>query len=279
MKKQTKSPIKKQKGAKEEVVEEKLRINKFISHNSKYSRREADKLIADGRVKIGHKVIIDPSTQIGPEDNVFIDSNFLKRKDESQYTVIVYNKLKGELVTKKDPMGRKTIYDTLPSKYSDFIPVGRLDFASEGLILLTDSPKVASALMHSDLERMYKVKIKGNITTAMKDAMTHGIEIKFSSKGAHERSKIENITFAPFVGFTVLKDAPTYSKLKVIISEGLNRELRRFFAHFDREVSDLKRLEYGGISLNNLPSGKSRFLTKDEYKSLHFYLNEQSKSE
>lgn len=253
---------------------EAVRINKFISHNTKYSRREADKLIADGRVKIGHKPITDPATFVAQEDNIFIDGNFIKRKSEDQYTVIVYNKPKGELVTKSDPLGRKTIYDTLPSKYKHYIPIGRLDFASEGLILLTDSPKIASILMHSELERMYKVKIKGNINNAITSAMNSGIEIKYSTKGAHAKSTIENMTFAPFVRYTILKDAPTYSKLKVVIAEGQNRELRRFFAHFERDVTDLKRLEYGGVSLNNLPEGKCRFLSKDEYKSLHTYLKE-----
>lgn len=140
--------------------------------------------------------------------------------------------------------------------------------------MLTDSPDIATALMHSELERMYKVKIKGNITNTIKQAMESGIEIIGSKKGAHRENKIENISFAPFVAFSILKDSPTFSKLKIILSEGLNRELRRFFAHFDREVVDLKRLEYGGISLNNLPSGKWRFLSKNEYKSLHSYMKD-----
>lgn len=258
---------------KHEEKQEKTRLNKFLSHNTKYSRREADELIKNGRVKIGQKVVVDMGYMIGGEDKVFVDGVFIKeRKNES--TVIVYNKLKGELVTKKDPMGRKTIYDTLPDGFKHFVPIGRLDFASEGLLLLTDSPEIASVLMHSDLQRMYKVKIKGNVTNSIKSAMESGIEIIGSKKGAHSESKIENISFAPFVGFNILKDSATFSKLKVIIAEGLNRELRRFFAHFDREVVDLKRLEFGGISLNNLPSGKWRFLSKNEYKSLHSFMKE-----
>ena len=252
---------------------EKTRINKFISHNSKYSRREADELIKSRRVKIGQKIIDDLSFAVDDNDKVYIDGVFIKPK-KSEMTVIAYNKEKGELVTKKDPMGRKTIYDSLPNGFSHFVPIGRLDFASEGLILLTDSPEIASVLMHGSLERVYKVKIKGNVSHQITEAMMNGVDIVNSKKGAHKESKIENLTFSPFSKYTILKDAPTFSKLKIAICEGLNREIRRFFAHFDRDVVDLKRLEYGGISLNNLPNGKWRYLSKKEYKDLHAYLKD-----
>jgi len=249
-----------------------MRLNKFISHNTPYSRREADKLIQEGRVKIGHKVVKEPYYDVKIGDRVFIDGKPVKQK--KGYTVIVYNKPKGELVSKKDDRGRKTIYESLPAKFRSFIPVGRLDFASEGLLLLTDSPKVAQVLMESDLPRIYNVKIKGSVTPEMEAAMQEGLELEDAKAGGHEKSEISSMSFAPFYAYRIEKNAPTYSKLKVALTEGKNREIRRFFAHFGKDVVDLKRVEYGWIKLNALPSGKSRYLSKKEYAKLHQFLKE-----
>ncbi len=249
--------------------EDGVRLNKFLSHNTKYSRREADELIKNGHVKIKGKVVTDLSTRVKKGDKVFLRGRFVHRKNE--FTVLVYNKQKGELVTKKDDRGRKTIFDNLSKRYHHFLPVGRLDFASEGLLLLTDSPKVATALMESNLERVYYLKIKGTLTPAMEEAMKNGLYAEDATAGAHDKSEITSMEFAPFLWYKVQKESGGYTKLKVAISEGKNRELRRFFAYFGSEVVDLKRVEFGGISLDIAP-GKKRFLTKSEYHSLHTFL-------
>ena len=257
--------------------DEGIRLNKFISHNTKYSRREADRLIAEGQVEVNGKKVTDLATKVSRDDKVKVKGRPVKPRPLHEMTVIVYHKPKGELVTKKDPRGRKTIYDSLPKKFTHFVPVGRLDFASEGLLLLTDNPKVADMLMRSDLERVYNLKIRGSITPAMEKAMQEGIKIK-GKKGAHEKSEIEEMEFAPFYAYQILKNEPNYSKIRVAITEGKNRELRRFFGHFDREVVDLHRVSYGGISLNNLPKGKTRYLTQREYDDLHRFIKAQSES-
>jgi 23S rRNA pseudouridine2605 synthase len=190
------------------------------------------------------------------------------------YTVIVYNKPKGEIVSKKDPQGRRIIFDSLDKKYKHFMPIGRLDYSSEGLILLTDSVDVANKLMHSKLERIYKIKVNGEIHKKVEEAMLNGLELEDATTGAHEKSKIKSMNFEPFIAYQIISNNKNFSKLKVAIAEGKNRELRRFFGHFGLEVMDLKRFEFGGISLNNLPTGKSRYLTKDEYKDLRLFLNE-----
>ncbi len=255
-----------------------MRLNKFIAHYSTYSRREADAAILKGAVKIGGKVEDNPATQVDERHaEVYVHGKKVSPKDI--ITVIAYNKRKGELVTKKDPRGRKTIYDTLDHKYRHFIPVGRLDFATEGLLLLTDSSVVATVLMNSDLERVYKVKIKGPVTEAMEEAMKKGMELKDASAGAHSLSKVTSMTFAPFAAYRIEKNSDNYSILKVGITEGQNRELRRFFAHFGAEVADLKRLSYGGIELNNLPDGKTRFLTRSEYTSVRDYVDQVTKTD
>lgn len=253
-----------------------MRLNKFIAHYSTYSRREADKVIQDGYVRVNGEIEENPATQVDEKaDVVYVSGKQVSRQEK--YTVIVYNKPKGELVTKNDPKGRKTIYDTLGKQFKHFIPVGRLDFASEGLLLLTDASHVATALMESDLERRYKIKIKGEVTAEMEHAMLNGMFVEDATAGGHSHSKITSMEFKPFLGYKVQKNTHNYSILKVAISEGKNRELRRFFAHFDAEVADLKRVSFAEVELNNLPTGKTRFLTRSEYSALFTFLKAEEK--
>ncbi|MCT7911592.1 rRNA pseudouridine synthase [Arcobacter lacus] len=274
MKKETKKSITKVEEPKFELI----RLNKFLSHNSNYSRREADKLIEEGKIRVNNKVVTDLATKVKSTDKVEIGKKLIKEEKNKLYTVIVYNKPKGEIVSKKDPQGRKTIYDGLEHKYKHFLSVGRLDYSSEGLLLLSDSVDIVNALMHSDLERVYKIKLNGVITPAVEQAMQSGITIEDATSGAYKGTKIKSMSFAPFLAYDIQTNGTKHSKIKVVINEGKNRELRRFFAHFNLDVLDLKRLEYGGISLNNLPTGKSRYLTKEEYKNLRIFMNEDDRS-
>jgi 23S rRNA pseudouridine2605 synthase len=189
--------------------------------------------------------------------------------------MVVYNKPKGSLVTKKDDRGRTTIYHLLPGKFRHFIPVGRLDFASEGLLFLTDNPKVADTLMRSNLPRVYNIKIDKPLTPDIVKAMREGLVIKDSKAGAHKKSKIKDMVIAPFESFELRGESRKYTKLRVTITEGKNRELRRFFAHFGADVLDLKRVAFWEIELNNLPTNKTRYFTKKEYEKLHKFLKEQ----
>ena len=104
--------------------------------------------------------------------------------------------------------------------------------------------------------------------------MMNGLELEDASAGAHEKSKIKSMHFSPFNRYQIISNGEKFSKIKVALSEGKNRELRRFFSHFGLDVMDLKRLDFGGVTLNNLPTGKSRYLTKEEYRNLRFFLNE-----
>lgn len=247
-----------------------MRLNKYISHNTKYSRREADELIKASHVKINGKVISELSTQVSEEDKVRIKDKQIFKK--TKFSMIIYNKKKGELVSKKDDRGRTTIYDSLPKRFSHYLSVGRLDYASEGLLLLTDAAAIASALMKSDIERMYYLKITGEVTQEMITAMREGYKAADASKGAHEKSKIISMEFAPFLAYKVMESSGGYTKLKVVINEGKNRELRRFFGCFDSEVVSLKRVSFGRMNLDNLKSGKHRFLTNNEYEDLRDFL-------
>ena len=247
-----------------------MRINKYISHNTRYSRREADKLIEEGEVSIDKTVVKDFGYDVQNDDRVFVKGKVIKESNE--LTIIVYNKPKGTLVTKKDDRGRATIYHKLPGKFRHFVPVGRLDYASEGILLLTDTPEVATALMESSLDRTYNLKIDKPISQEMITAMKEGLVLDDARAGAHEKSKIYSMEFAPFAGFEVRSEGKNFSKLRVTITEGKNRELRRFFAHFEAKVLDLKRVSFGGIDLNNLPTNKTRFFTRREYDDVHQFM-------
>ena len=254
-----------------------MRLNKYISHNTKYSRRDADTLIENGEVKVNGKIINTHGYIVEKGDKVYVKRRAVKRNGD--LTMVVYNKPKGVLVTKRDDRGRATIYHKLSGKFRHFIPVGRLDYASEGLLLLTNQPKVADVLMSSNLDRVYNIKIDKPFSKDMEKAMQEGLVIKNSIKGAHEKSKIDTIEFKPFVSYKLRGDSGKYTKLQVTISEGKNRELRRFFAHFGAKVLDLKRVGFGGIFLNNLPTNKTRYFTRREYDDLKLFLKDTKRED
>ena len=247
-----------------------MRLNKYISHNTKYSRREADALIEAGEVTLDKRALKEFGYEVQEDDRIFVKGKAIKVT--SELTLIAYNKPKGVLVTKKDDRGRATIYHKLPGKYRHFTPVGRLDYASEGLLLLTDDVEVATALMESGLDRTYNLKIDKPVTKEMMDAMKEGLVLDDARAGAHEKSKIYSMEFAPFAHFEVRSEGKNFTKLRVTITEGKNRELRRFFAHFEAKVLDLKRIAFGGIELNNLPENKTRYFTRREYDDVHKFM-------
>ena len=247
-----------------------MRLNKYISHNTKYSRREADTLIEAGEVTLNKRPLKEFGYEVQEDDHIFLKGKAIKIT--SELTIIAYNKPKGVLVTKKDDRGRATIYHKLSGKYRHFTPVGRLDYASEGLLLLTDNVEVATALMESGLDRTYNLKIDKPVTKEMMDAMKEGLVLDDARAGAHEKSKIYAMEFAPFAHFEVRSEGKNFTKLRVTITEGKNRELRRFFAHFDAKVLDLKRIAFGGIELNNLPENKTRYFSRREYDDVHKFM-------
>lgn len=247
-----------------------IRINKALAERGGYSRREADRIIAAGRVSIARRIVTDLATRVSEDEEIYIDGKKLPLKS-ANYTAIVYHKPRGEIVTRSDPEGRRTIYESLPEHFSRFLTVGRLDYSSEGLLILTDSAEVATKLMTGKLERLYNVKIDGWISEAIQKAMSEGIELD-SSAGAHPQSRFEKMRIAPFLKWRIEKNHPHYSRLKIVLDEGKNREIRRFFAHFERQVLDLRRVEFGFTSLNALSVGKWRFFTKKEYRDLHEYM-------
>ncbi len=122
--------------------------------------------------------------------------------------------------------------------------------------------------MHSKLPRTYNIKIDKPLSQAMIKAMEEGLDLDDAGAGAHEKSNISSMRFAPFESFKTRGQTGRYTKLRVTITEGKNRELRRFFGHFGANVMDLKRVAFGDIELNNLPTNKTRYFTQKEYDQL-----------
>lgn len=248
-----------------------MKLVKAVSHTSNHSRREAKELILQGKVAVNKNIVKIPAFLVQETDIISLEGKILKPKDE--YTVLIYNKQRAELVTKNDDRNRKTIFHSLPSRFKGFISVGRLDFLSTGLIILTDNKSLAHNLETSDLIREYNLKLSSALTEEMQKAMQEGMFLEDARKGGHEKSKIVSMDFKPFVSFKILNEQKT--RIRVAITQGHNRELRRFFAHFNAEILDLNRISFGVFSLDGLKNGSWRFLRKDEYKTLRQMLKEK----
>ncbi len=234
----------------------KMRLNKYLARAGITSRRKADKLIEQGRVRVNGKVVTMLGTKIIPkQDKVEVDGKTVK-PEEKLYLML--NKPPGFLVTLDDPFNRLTIKTLLPDLGVRVFPVGRLDLNSEGLLLLTNDGELAHHLMHPryNIKKVYMVRIKGQIQSR---------DLKELSRGVH----LDNQRISPDKVKLIKEDSDT-SLLKVEIHEGKKREIRRMFQSIGCQVVSLKRIQFAGLKLGNLEKGKWRYLTPKEIKILNY---------
>jgi len=232
-----------------------IRLNKFLSQQGIASRREADRLIQAGRVAVNEQAVQDLGLKIDPDrDRVIVDGKKVKPRRAPVY--ILLNKPRGFLVTMSDPFERPTIRNLIPSLPDGVHPVGRLDKDSEGLLLLTNDGELAFRLTHPryKVPKVYAVRLKGEVSAA-------------------ERAKLKKGVFASGRrtapdGITTLGADSKNSLLLVKIHEGRKREVRRMFESIGHEVARLRRVSFAGLKLEHLPSGKWRFLKKEEVLKL-----------
>ncbi|MBN2244829.1 MAG: rRNA pseudouridine synthase [Candidatus Aminicenantes bacterium] len=228
-----------------------IRLNKYLSKCGAASRREADRMILSGRVRVNGRVVSTLGAKIDEEkDIVELDGQKIVKKKSLIYLVL--NKPPGYVVTRKDPTGRPTVMDLIPVSMRHLYSVGRLDYDSRGLLLLTNDGELAHRLMHPRYEiwKSYLVKVKG-----MPDADS----IKILEKGIF----LEGKKTAP-AHVTRIKSSPERSLMKIELREGRKHEVKKMWAAVGHPVLDLKRIELGGIKLDRLKPGKWRDLTKKE---------------
>lgn len=242
------------------------RIAKAIADAGVCSRREAEKLLSQGRVLLNGNVQTSPAINVTKADTISVDGRPLKWVAKP-LRVFAYNKPAGVLCTNTDPQNRRTVFDTLPKKLPRLVLVGRLDLNSEGLLLLTNKGDFAGELMHPKhgLERVYKVRFHGDLTPNQLEKMAQPLTI-------------DGVRYRP-LKIKLLPSAHqgTNKWAQVRIIEGKNREIRKVFEHFNVQVNRLIRLSYGGIDLGTLPLGKIKELTPAQVQTLQAQINPTQK--
>jgi 23S rRNA pseudouridine2605 synthase len=231
------------------------RLNKYLAQQGLASRRAADRLIVEGRVTVNRRVVEDLGVKIDPDtDRVTVDGKSVQATPERLY--IMLHKPVGCLVTKDDPEGRPTVMDLLPKLKVPVNPVGRLDYNSEGLLLLTNDGELAYRLTHPRYEivKKYAVQVTGEVTPAAASRLEKGVRVE-GRRTAPARVK-------------VFERSARKTILLVEIHEGRKREVRQMLEGIGNPVQTLKRVEFAGLRLAPLAYGQWRFLKKEEVRHL-----------
>lgn len=232
------------------------RLNKYLASTGVASRRGADKLIAEGKVKVNGKVVTELGTNINEKnDTVTVEDVIVKPETELKY--VMFYKPKGCITTVSDEKGRKTIYDYLEDlKIPHLFPVGRLDYDTEGLLLLTNDGDLAYKLTHPSYEvpKTYLVKVAGEMPEHKLAQLRKGVMIDGEKT---KRAKVKLLDYKDDI-----------SKLQITITEGKNRQIRKMIEAVEKEVLFLKRIAIGDLRLGGLARGGYRFLNDFEVEYL-----------
>lgn len=234
-----------------------MRVNKYLALCGLGSRRHVEGLVTAGRVRLNGKVITDLATLIPDDATVTVDNKPVKPAADKVY--ILLNKPAGVVTTTYDPQGRPTVLDVIynnPKQYSTLLksvrlyPVGRLDYHTSGLLILTNDGALTKQLTHpsTHVDKLYHAVVDRPVTKN---------ELETLSKGV----KIDGVKTAP-ASFTYIKHDRT--QIEVIIHEGRNRQIRKMFETLGIKVTQLTRLQEGKLSLGNLPVGDWKFIRKTQ---------------
>jgi 23S rRNA pseudouridine2605 synthase len=218
------------------------RIAKVMSRAGLASRRDAEEWVTQGRVAVNGRIINSPALDVTSRDVITVDGQPLPERERTR--LFLYHKPRGLMTTHADPEGRPTVFDNLPEGLPRLISVGRLDFNTEGLLLLTNDGGLARALELPDTGwlRRYRVRAHGEVTQAQLDALKHGVEVDGVKYGS--------------VDATLERDQGANVWLTFAIREGKNREVRNVMAHLGLEVNRLIRVSYGPFQLAEIAEGE-----------------------
>ena len=228
-----------------------FKVSKLIAEAGICSRRKAEILIKEGRVKLNNKILRSVPERATTKDIISVDNKEINIKKKIR--LWKYYKSTGLLTTNYDPLGRKTIFEVIPKTLPRIVTVGRLDLNSEGLLLLTNSGSFSRylELPKNSFIREYKVKVRGKIDIEKLKNLKKGIIIKGIKYGAIEAN--------------ILKKSATNAWIKMRLIEGKNREIRKIMNFFGWTVNKLKRISYGPIKLKNLKKNEIKEININKY--------------
>jgi 23S rRNA pseudouridine2605 synthase len=237
-----------------------IRLNKFIAQCGVSSRRGADDLVFGGKVQINGVLADSPGIKVNPlSDKVEVNGIFIQLPSRDKEITILLHKPVETVTTAKDPEGRKTVLDLLPKDIKTLrpFPVGRLDFYSEGLLLLTTDGDLCYRLTHPKwhLPKIYEVTIRGMVPDKAVKAMRSGMRLKEGDKLAPAEVKLKK----PIAGTQILE---------MTLIQGINRQIRRMCDELGLTILRLRRVKQGPISLGSIKPGTWRELTENELKVL-----------
>lgn len=234
---------------------EPIRLQKFLSQAGIASRRAAEEMIRAGRISINGKVNTELGVKVDPaRDRVEVDGKLVGAVES---VWIALHKPPGYVVSRHDPQGRPTIYELIPAEYAGLFHVGRLDFESEGLILLTNEGDAAHRLLHPsyEMDRVYDVGVRGKVSDDEIAQLLGGIELEDGLARAIAVQRRQS-------------PGPRAERLLVTLREGRKREVRRLFRAIGHPVLRLVRRRFGPIELGSLKPGQTRRLTYREVTAL-----------
>ena len=232
-----------------------IRLQKYMALCGASSRRAAEKMIAEGRVSVNGDVVTEMGTKVDEyADEVRVDGEVITPEAEKHY--LAYNKPVGEVTTVSDPEGRATVMDRFEGYPVRLFPVGRLDYDSDGLLLLTNDGELMNRLLHPsrEIDKAYLAKVSNNLTEEDLVRLARGVIVNGKMTSPAKVRLIRRDTFST----TIL----------VTIHEGRNRQVRKMVEAVGHQVVSLRRVGFGPILLGDLPSGCWRRLTDEEVRKL-----------
>jgi len=226
-----------------------MRLNRFLAAAGVGSRRQCDQLIADGRVTINGRVCTDFSQQPKEGDHVKVGRKLVQTQ---RHIYLILHKPAGFVSTRSDPNARDTIFDLLPPKFPRLFNIGRLDAQTEGLLILTNDGDLTQRLTHPryKIDKEYEVTLDHPWDPTLTSKLLSGVVLD------GQRAKMEKV------------QAMRSTKLRIVLRQGINRQIRRMFYEVGYEVKKLIRVRVGHLRLGDLPRGHWRPLTKSELRSL-----------